>query len=49
MVLRYFKGQSEVEHFSLKPGMNALAITALLCKTENMPKEKETQMIKPKY
>ena len=32
-----------------KPGMNALAITALLCKTENMSKEKETQMIKPKY
>ena len=49
MVLRYFKGQSEVEHFSLKPGMNALAITAQLCKTENMSKEKETQMIKPKY
>ena len=48
-MLRYFKGQSEVEHFSLKSGMNALVITALFCKTENMSKEKETQMIKPKY
>ena len=41
MVLRYFKGQSEVEHFSLKPGVNALAITALVCKRQKTCQKKK--------